>query len=440
MGSIRRRLSQADGGPKTVIATLSVRLLGRGLALLQAIVLARILGVEQFGIFTLAIAWTVVLHSIAVLGFDGLQARSVSIYEARGEAALLRGLLRRCDEITLLAAGATAGLGAVGAIIAVDPDYLAAILIGLPLVPLRSLTLLRQGALRGLHRAELSLSPTLVVYPGVLSLAALGFDLAGIELDARWAVALACLGAAAALAFSIAARHRHLALQIPAAEPRFSTREWLVATRPFAISGVIRAGTASVGLIALGVIGSAADAGELRVLLRGAELIGIVLAAVNTPLGPLIARHQALDEDASMRTAIRRGARTSLALSLPLGLALLLFSDQLFALFGDGFVGNRGVFAVLIVGSLFNAAIGPSMQVHLMTGEGAIAVRFTAVALALDLALCLALIPPFGLYGAAIAWSADLILANSLLAIHAWQRLAINLTPFGPLQRHPAEP
>ena len=70
---------------------------------LSHIVLARSLGVEAFGEYSLAVAWLQVLTVAGKLGLDNTSLRYVSEYVTRGELGKLRGFLYASVRASLLA-------------------------------------------------------------------------------------------------------------------------------------------------------------------------------------------------------------------------------------------------------------------------------------------------------------------------------------------------
>jgi O-antigen/teichoic acid export membrane protein len=78
--------------------------------------------------------------------------------------------------------------------------------------------------------------------------------------------------------------------------------------------------------------------------------------------------------------------------------------------------------------------MGPVGIVLLMTGHASTAARGFAVGLGVELILIVALVPPLGIDGAAIAHSAAMVCWNVLLAVATVRLLSVNPTAF-PLPR-----
>ena len=77
---------------------------------------------------------------------------------------------------------------------------------------------------------------------------------------------------------------------------------------------------------------------------------------------------------------------------------------------------------ILAIGMLARAAVGPAERLLNMLGERKQCAGVYAVAFAINLVLCLTLIPHIGIEGAATATSAALVVSSSCST--AWQRRA----------------
>jgi O-antigen/teichoic acid export membrane protein len=79
---------------------------------------------------------------------------------------------------------------------------------------------------------------------------------------------------------------------------------------------------------------------------------------------------------------------------------------------------------------------GPSGYVMLMTGHERMAVRGVAAGLVANLALAVALVPPLGVTGGAIAFAASLALWNVILVVMARRLVGVNVTAFRFMSMH----
>ena len=87
-GSLRLRLARDTAG------VMAIQALSMGLGFAVSVVLARLLGVREFGLYSLAMSVLGLLVVPATFGFPQLLVREIAAYRVKGEWGLIRGLLR----------------------------------------------------------------------------------------------------------------------------------------------------------------------------------------------------------------------------------------------------------------------------------------------------------------------------------------------------------
>ncbi|MEC8431448.1 MAG: oligosaccharide flippase family protein, partial [Planctomycetota bacterium] len=332
------------------LATLIVNLIAAVFGLLLHVALTWFLGNEtEYGIYLVAVSainllvipiiagWdTVLTRFLSQYGKDGLTDKSRHLYAE----ASRKLLLRCCVALPLLAlvlipilnygfprSWAAANAWTYGVVIACVPPL--------------ALSLLRQGALKGLHRPAASLLPESIVKP----LSVIGVLLLLISLGNRPTGTLALFShlGASILAFLLGT----LLL------PRMLRRGWLrtifservpqtsvdsnqgvgnaeenprkAAWKSLAVSATIM-GLSFVVLsrideFLLGIMDSPATAGLYGPASRYAMFVTFGLSVVNPMLGALIARHQ--DDRAELQRLVKRSARLAAIISTPLAMGMM---------------------------------------------------------------------------------------------------------------------
>ncbi len=103
----------------------------------------------------------------------------------------------------------------------------------------------------------------------------------------------------------------------------------------------------------------------------------------------------------------------------------------LLALFGPGFVEGYYLMFILAVGLMARAAVGPVERLLNMLGEQNACAAVYATAFALNLVLCVVLIPQIGVAGAAVATATALIVESLLLFWVTKRRLGFHVLIWG---------
>ncbi len=117
--------------------------------------------------------------------------------------------------------------------------------------------------------------------------------------------------------------------------------------------------------------------------------------------------------------------------SLAATLLLLALGEPLLWLFGPQFTGGYGIMFVAAIGLVARSAIGPVERLLNMLGHQHVCAMAYASAFAMNVVLCLLLVPHYGGYGAAAATSLSLIFETVLLFWITRRRLGLHVFAFG---------
>jgi O-antigen/teichoic acid export membrane protein len=410
-------------------AALVLRAGGTGLAGLVAIVLARELGPAGYGTYAWAYAWVVALAVPAALGADQLLMRDAGIALDRGDRPRLRGLVRSALGVVLLISTAAALLVMAGVAVAgVGSDARrSALLVAVPLLPLAATAAVAQGVLLGLGRTTAALAPgTLFRQGGFLALV-VAVAAAG-SLSASGAVALQLAATAAATAVVLGLLGRALGRG-----PRSSQtdRGWLRESIPMGASTMFLVLDAQVGLLVLGAVGESADAGVFAAALQCMAPFSLVLVAGRLPLSSAVARLGAAGERERLQRGLRAATRGVAAVSVALAAVLLVVPGLVLSLFGGDFGAGATALRLLVLAFVVNALAAFNGMVLIMRGQQQAAMRAALGCLVLDLVLCIALVPPLGATGAAIALLASITVRNVVNSVMVRRLIGVDATVIG---------
>jgi O-antigen/teichoic acid export membrane protein len=278
--------------------------------------------------------------------------------------------------------------------------------------------------------------PEYVVRPILILLGIAALDAVGGDaLTPTSALSVNVAGVAVAFAVGVVLLKRALPSALRESRAQYRTREWIAASLPMMLVSGIWAANSYLTIVLVGVTQNPRAAGVFSVVQKGGELIVILLVAANMSLAPVIARLQAHGDRLSLEYATQRIAKAAFIASTPIAAAFLVFPGVYLGIFGAGFGAGSTALTIIAVGQLVNAAAGPAGNVLLMTGHERVAVKGIAMGLLTNLVVGLVLIPPFGVTGAATAFTASLIVWNVALVVSVRRRLGINATAFRVLSR-----
>jgi O-antigen/teichoic acid export membrane protein len=173
------------------------------------------------------------------------------------------------------------------------------------------------------------------------------------------------------------------------------------------------------------------DAGPYYVALQVVTVASFGINAVNSILAPMISEFYAKNDYVLLRHILRKAAWINVITALALVFALIFFAPRLLSLFGKGFGDAFWPMAILLVGEFVNAFFGPVGFMMTMTGHERTALKVFAVGATVNLGLGLALIPIYGVNGAAFSGLVGTVVWNAIAFLFVRKRLGMNTTIFG---------
>lgn len=428
----------ADAGtPRNVLARASVAAAGsayqQGVALISGLVVARVIGAADYGIFNLARSLVDLTTIVTRLGLDvGLQ-RYFGEAQTREDQALRIAVLRR---LRLLASGVAVvpilavalGLGRVLEANVYAHAGFADTLLWLALaLPFLTDIAVLGGAYRGTLKLQPSVLAESVLLPTIRLVAIVILFLAGWRL---WAVAAGTtLGTLLAASF-LAARAR---VDFRAAPVAAGT--WLEALRVARYSGVLSAAvlvtttTATLDVLFLGHFATAEVLGQYSLVKMLLLLTGVVAGAFNQTLGSFVAAHHSRGDGDGALQAIRSTVRWIALATVPPVVALSFWGAALIPLLGESFRTSAAVVAWLATGQLIAAVLGSAGWALSMTGRHVLELGILVVGLCFAALACALAVPAYGPVGAAIATCSSIALTNGLRVLCV--RRHFGSLPFG---------
>jgi len=428
--ALRSRLLMATS------ATLGVKFPGAAISFLLQILLARVLGAEQYGVYAYVFTWVIAVEVIGAFGLDTASVRFVAVYHSKEQWSWLRGFCRRAYQLSSVI-GCGVGLamaGVVGALLTaglIRPELAQVFWIAAVLLPLFALIQTQAGVLRGLGGVITALGPREIVFRVTVAGLVGALVVTGIVQVranvAMWITVAAALGATTLLMFILRAVQDDATHEVA---PTFATREWLGTAGPMAVTAGATNFMRRVDVLAVGTLVGTTLAGIYAVATRIIAMTRYGLNAVDIALAPEFARLHALGQIDSLRRLAFRGAWLTALLALPLLVALIVGAPWILALFGKDFIQGVTIVRILAAGELVNVLTGSNGLLMDMAGlqrRMAHVVTVTAVA-------ALAAIPlavwGWGAPGAAVAASTMSAVRNLWVVQELRVNLGVNPTVF----------
>ncbi|OCO99624.1 MULTISPECIES: lipopolysaccharide biosynthesis protein [unclassified Ensifer] len=404
---------------RMALVAFTVRIVSAAIAFLSQIILARLMGEFEYGIFVFVWVLVILFGSLSCVGFHSVVIRFLPEYQATAAMDEIRGVTTTVRVFALTSATAVAIVGLIGLWlfgVHIEAYYLVPLYLGLFTLPMISLGDVMDGTARAHGWALSALSPTFIIRPLLVLIFMVLAVVAGAPHTAKTAM-VAAMAATYVTTISqflvLTYRLRSRYVQGPR---RIELRRWLKVSIPvFMVDGFGFLLTNS-DVVIVGLYLEPDDVGIYFAAAKTMALVHFVMFAVKAAAGPRVSNAMARDPSQIAGIAIE-SARWAFWPSLLVGALVLLAGPLLLSLFGPAFVTGLPLMMILFAGILAKAFVGPAETLLTMAGQQTLCVVLYAGALLANIALNLSLIPQFGLSGAAFATAGAMFIEAMLLHI-----------------------
>jgi O-antigen/teichoic acid export membrane protein len=399
-------------------SVLLVRVAGAGLGFAFNVALARVLGAQGLGVYHLCLTFAMLKFSAA--GYATADAERLAAVHRMGITTALLG----CG---MVAASTFWAADWLALKVYADPAIAQPLrLMALALVPFAVLSLYGELLKAGQHQALSSfVQGAALPIVNLLLLFCFAADIKGAQ-AAAW-VYLASTLSVCLTGFLL--WRRTLPRARSASTTPLSLRQLLGTAMPMYGSAIADVVMTFADVLILGLFATASEVGIYTAAARTALLTRFLLLANSSVAAPRFAAlHAANDREGVARLALRSTWLTTIS-SLPLLLIFMIFPAPILSVFGPQFEAGAQALLILSLGQFVNAATGPVGYLLNMSGYHRIEGRIAVVGAVLTVALCFALIPLWGILGAAAANAIATASCNLLRVYYAHTCLGILMLP-----------
>lgn len=371
-----------------------------------AFLLARLLGAEEFGLYSLALTISAIVSTVSLFGLDDAIMRFVAIYHAQKDEAKLWGALQFCLALTLiLSIVLSAALYFLADSIAITifdaPDLGRLIQLVSFIIPFLSMSEMLMFASQGFKKMHYTvIAEQLVQLPLRVVIVVL---LINLGLDASLALIIFGVADFAASVLLVYFINKEFSLKRPLQAARWEVREIIAFAVPFWISDLLNTMRTHVQTIFLGSLSTIISVGIFTIVDRVNLVSKMAYSSITTSSRPVMAQLQAKEDWHQVGYLYTVSSRWGLTLSLPVFLVLVLFPGELLSLFGESFQQGAAALQVLAFAELVNTGTGLGGVIIDMTGQNRIKLFNSIAQVILSVASNVILIREYGLMGAAIA-------------------------------------
>lgn len=420
----------SSSGRGDFVGTLIARGMAAPLAFLANIVLARLLGPEQFGIYMALLSVGLISGGVAAYGVGPVLTREV----ARRNAPLrpiLSWALRLTGVLSTAAVLVTAVWLSAGTIVGAPPSTLGDIAATSLLIPLSVWLVVASAVLNGMSLVAQGTAIGNLWKNGLLLLGALillQLDLA----SANAALWVQVMSIAASIAIGIywvtASTRSGLGAdgdnnQRPSASNASndvaSAVEWRrAAGHFFAVSAAISL-LNRVDVVLVNALAGSTQAGVFGAAARLAQVGGIAGLAWVGWLQPRVSLYFHTGKTNSLFRALQLGLLGAVGMTAMLVVAGWFLAPWLVSFLGKGFEETQAPFRLLLVGYIFWALSVPSYALLAMTGYESTLSKLLWVQTIATLVASFPLVRTYGALGGAVAWAGGMAFGSIAVVIVA---------------------
>ncbi|WP_326491496.1 lipopolysaccharide biosynthesis protein [Neorhizobium galegae] len=418
---------------RRALTAFVIRVASAAIAFVSQIVLARLMGEFEYGIFAFVWVLVVLAGNLSCLGFHTSVIRFLHQHKARDEVATVRGLNLAVRLVALISASTVAGLGFLFLHVyghTVEAYYLVPVSLAFFTIPMIALGDVLDGTARSNGWTVTALSPTYLIRPTLI----LAFMLAALWFGAPHTAVTAMEAALAATYVTTLLQLLRLTLRLRRlygpGPMQFEIGAWFRYSLPLFLVDGIGFLLTNADVVVVGLYLPPDQVGIYYAAAKTIVLVQFVYFSIKAAAGPRFSAIMAENDMTALASFAGQTARWSFWPSLAVGLMALASGELLLSLFGSAFTAGYWLMAILFCGILAKSMVGPGEVLLSMAGRQKLCVLLYAVTLLASIALNIALIPRFGLTGAAMATAAAMMIEAILLHIAVRRTLGIVLFAF----------
>lgn len=440
-GLIARLRAKLAGGPSEASVTrrlagtiFVIRVVSAALAYLSQILLARWMGGSDYGVYVYVWTWVLLLGSMMDFGISASAQKIIPEYRTRGEAALLRGFLAGSRWMTFLVSSLVSLLLA-GLVRLLSPWIEAGavlpLYIGCLTLPPFVVANTQDGIARSHDWMRLGLMPQFIVRQGLIIGFTAGAFALGLHLGATIAMAASAAAVWIAMIGQMIVLNRRLAGHVTPGPKAYDFRGWLAISLPILLVESFYLLLSYTDVLVLQQFRPSEEVGVYYAVVKTLALVSFIHYAMSATTAHRFAEYHAQGDKARLSAYVAHAINWTFWPSLAATVVLLALGKPLLWLFGPQFTVGYDIMFIASIGLVVRSAIGPVERLLNMLGHQHICALAYALAFAMNVALCIVLVPRFGGYGAAAATSLSLTFETVLLFWIVRRRLGLHVLAFG---------
>ena len=411
-----------------------IRVASAALAFFSQVLLARWMGSFEFGIYVYVWTWVLLIGQTIEFGLGTAAQRFIPEYRDRGMLDYLRGFIKGSRwlafGISIAVSASCAGLVSLLSPWLDDylliPLYLACIVL-----PAYAIAHIQDGISRSYDWMGLAMVPTYIARQILLTaLMAIAY-VAHLPMTAVTAMIVAGVSFWLPTLVQLVLVERRLAARIVPGPKTYEFGLWIRTSLPIFMVEGFYALLAYTDILVLQQFRPPDEVAVYYAAAKTLALVAFIHYSIAATTAHRFSSYDVAGDRAGLAAFLAQAIKWTFWPSLAATALLLAFGRPILNLFGAEFADGYHLMFILALGLLARSAIGPIERLLNMLGEQRVCALVHAGAFAVNLALCIVLIPLLGAAGAAIATASALIFESVWLFVVTKKRLGFHVFVWG---------
>jgi O-antigen/teichoic acid export membrane protein len=393
---------------------------------LIALMLARLLGATDYGLYVLAVSAVTIFAGISAIGLDDAMTRYVAIMAGRRDQLGLRGTIQ-VGIVVSTGVGLVVGAfmfvaaGPIADGIFHEPRLAHLLRLLAIIVPCLTMSNVLAGTARGFGRMDyVALAESVVQSVVRLVLVAIfAVLLQGLNVTVC-VVAFGLSDVSATIVLVVLLQKYFPLSEARHGEMRRVAGDVFRFAIPLWLAGLLRQFRRNFETILLGVTAAAASVGIYNIVGSITTVGHICLLALFVAVKPALARMHDVGDRDGLTHLYTTATRWAFTVTLPFFLVIVLFREPILLVFGESFAAGSTALLILAFAEIINAGTGICGPVLDMTGHTGLKLFNSITLTVLLIGSNALLIPRYGVMGAAIASLIGIGVSNLMCLVEIW--------------------
>ncbi|HDL16880.1 MAG TPA: lipopolysaccharide biosynthesis protein [Rhizobiales bacterium] len=425
----------ADGGDQSIAQRMAgtafaIRVSSAAVIYISQVLLARWMGVFEFGVYVYVWTWVLLVGDIVHMGLASAAQRFIPEYTRNKAFDSLRGFLSGSRWLVFVIATGVAAAAALGISLfepwleryEILPLYLAC-----ATLPFYALSNMLDGIARSYNWINVALLPPYFLRPLLLLAAMAAAYFAGYSLDATTAMLAAIAATWAAAILQLIWLNVRLERTVEPGARAHHVKVWFATSLPILMVWGFYTLLTYTDILVLRQFRPPEEVAIYYAASKTLALVAFVYFSVAAAVAHKFAEYHVTGDAKAFAELVRKATQWTFWPSLAAAIVIIALGRPILGLFGPNFVEGYPLMFVLAIGLLARASVGPAERLLNMVGEQRRCSLVFLTAFAVNLVLCFMLIPYFGLLGAAISLATALAVESVLLFIVIKRRLGLHI-------------